>query len=155
MPQLPATTLVTPWDTFIAMSGVASTALSSWVWSSMKPGATARPEASSVSSARQAVRSPIAAMRSPSTAMSPLRAGAPVPSIRRAPRISRWQRAMAAIYSRLSSSSMKPAMTFRPLDQKSGSVASRPKGASSSLWRLVPPALSISMYFSAKPASAF
>ena len=53
-----------------------------------------------------------------------------------------------------SSSSMKPAMTDRPLRQKAGSVASRPNGASSSEWCLVPPADSMAKYFSWKPASA-
>ena len=46
MPQLPTTTVVTPWLTFIAMSGVFRRARSSWVWTSMKPGATTLPAAS-------------------------------------------------------------------------------------------------------------
>ena len=45
-PQLPVTTDVTPWLTFGVMSGPDSTARSSWVWASMNPGATTRPEAS-------------------------------------------------------------------------------------------------------------
>ena len=53
-----------------------------------------------------------------------------------------------------SSSSMKPAITSRPRFQKRGSEASRPKGASSSLWRSVPPARSRSRYFSAKSGTA-
>lgn len=54
-----------------------------------------------------------------------------------------------------SNSSMRPSTTERPIDQKSGSVASRPKGASSSRWCLVPPASSRAKYFSAKPPGAF
>ncbi len=50
-----------------------------------------------------------------------------------------------------SSSSMKPAIMLRPLSQKVGSLASSPKGASSSLWCLEPPAESMSKYFSWKP----
>ena len=46
-----------------------------------------------------------------------------------------------------SSSSMKPAMTSRPRPQKPGSVASSPKGASSSLCLSVPPARSMAKYF--------
>ena len=42
------------------------------------------------------------------------------------------------------SSSIRPEITLSPLSQKSGSVASRPKGASSSLCRFVPPARSMS-----------
>src|ERR1700758_3253979 len=52
------------------------------------------------------------------------------------------------------SSSMNPPTTPRPLAQKAGSAASRPKGASSSLCRLVPPARSMSRYFAAKPCEA-
>src|SRR5262245_5031588 len=43
-----------------------------------------------------------------------------------------------------SSSSIKPRITPRPLDQKAGSEASRPKGARSSLCRFEPPARSMS-----------
>ena len=47
-----------------------------------------------------------------------------------------------------SSSSIRPLITPRPICQKAGSEASRPKGASSSEWCLVPPAFSMSKYFS-------
>jgi Domain of unknown function (DUF4389) len=47
-----------------------------------------------------------------------------------------------------SSSSMKPAIIDRPLSQNFGSLASRPKGASSSLWCIDPPAFSMAKYFS-------
>ena len=43
----------------------------------------------------------------------------------------------------VSSSSMKRSITESPCCQKAGSLASRPKGARSSLWRSVPPAASI------------
>jgi len=46
-----------------------------------------------------------------------------------------------------SSSSMKPEIMFSPLSQNAGSLASRPKGASNSLWCLEPPARSMSKYF--------
>ncbi len=49
---------------------------------------------------------------------------------------------------------MKPDTTPRPFDQKAGSAALSPNGASNSLCRLVPPAFSMSRYFSAKPALA-
>jgi hypothetical protein len=52
-----------------------------------------------------------------------------------------------------SSSEMKPSSTERPFCQKDGSVASRPNGASSSEWCLVPPAFSSAKYFSWKPLS--
>ena len=47
---------------------------------------------------------------------------------------------------------MKPEITSSPFCQNCGSEASSPNGASSSLCRFVPPAFSISRYFSAKPA---
>lgn len=47
-----------------------------------------------------------------------------------------------------SSSSMKPSIIDRPLSQKVGSLASSPKGASSSLWCIDPPARSMSKYLS-------
>ena len=46
MPQLPATTVVTPWLTFGAMSGDESISRSSCVCASMKPGAAILPVAS-------------------------------------------------------------------------------------------------------------
>jgi hypothetical protein len=50
-----------------------------------------------------------------------------------------------------SSSSIIETMSPSPLPQNFGSVASSPKGASSSLWCFDPPASSISKYFSWKP----
>ena len=56
---------------------------------------------------------------------------------------------------RVSSSSMKLSSSPRPCRQKLGSRASRPKGASSSWWRSVPPAPSISRYLPAKSSPLF
>lgn len=55
--------------------------------------------------------------------------------------------------SRASSSSIIPEIIDRPLSQNFGSLASRPNGASSSLWCLEPPARSISKYFSSNPSA--
>ena len=43
MPQLPVITVVTPWLILHSISGSLSSARSSWVWVSTKPGASARP----------------------------------------------------------------------------------------------------------------
>ena len=43
MPQLPVMTVVTPWLILHSISGSLSSARSSWVWVSTKPGASARP----------------------------------------------------------------------------------------------------------------
>ena len=80
-PQLPQTTVVTPWLAFIAMPGFSISAVSSWVCTSMKPGATIRPAASNSLSPRNVPGSPTAAMRSLLIATSALRRGAPVPSM--------------------------------------------------------------------------
>src|SRR5688572_23358093 len=87
MPQLPTTTLVTPWLVLFAMSPISS-ARSSWVCTSMKPGASARPRASTVSRALQFRRSPITRILSPVTARSPTIGGPPAPSNR----VARWIR---------------------------------------------------------------
>ncbi len=60
-------------------------------WMSMKPGASARPRRS-ISSAPAGRRGPIAEMRSPVTAMSSSRPGAPLPSKTVAPRSTRSAR---------------------------------------------------------------
>ena len=66
MPQLPTTTVVTPCDILHSMhAGPHSTARSSCVCASMKPGASALPVATISRSALPAPRSPTAAMRSP------------------------------------------------------------------------------------------
>ena len=88
MPQLPPITVVTPWLTLGAMAPSDSMARSSWVWASMKPGASTRPRAST--SARRARRPGRHADDAPSsTATSPSKRGAPVPSTISAPRINR------------------------------------------------------------------
>ena len=77
-PQLPATTVVTPWYEEGLSSGSQKTWASKWVWMSMKPGATAQPEASS---SRAPVRwGPIASMTPPVMATSARWPGPPVPS---------------------------------------------------------------------------
>jgi hypothetical protein len=89
MPQLPATTVVTPCDTLKLMSGCASSAWSSCVCASMKPGATMRPRASSERAVERPSRSPTAAMRPPAMPTSASKRGARVPSTTVPPRISR------------------------------------------------------------------
>ena len=71
IPQFPATTVVMPWLTLGAMSGLDSSRRSSWVWASMKPGAAIRPPRSISVLPREPARSPIRAMRSPRMPMSP------------------------------------------------------------------------------------
>src|SRR5450830_986483 len=86
-PQLPPMMVVTPWLTLGAMSGLDSMRRSSWVCASMKPGAAMRPARSISTSPRSFERSPIRAMRSPRTPISPVKRGAPVPSTMLALRI--------------------------------------------------------------------
>jgi CDGSH-type Zn-finger protein len=93
MPQLPTTTVETPWLILHSMqAGPHSTARSSCVCASMKPGATAFPVAITSRSAEYAPRSPTATMRSPVTPTSPLVRAAPVPSKMVASRRIRSQR---------------------------------------------------------------
>ena len=47
-PQLPETTVVTPWLPSASSTGRRAAARSSWVWASMKPGATTWPAASTL-----------------------------------------------------------------------------------------------------------
>ena len=95
MPQLPTTTVVTPWEDLQSMhSGPQRTARSSWVWASIKPGATALPVAMISRSAEAEPRSPTPLMRSLVTAISALRRGAPVPSKMVASRMIRSQRSI-------------------------------------------------------------
>jgi hypothetical protein len=89
IPQLPTITVVTPWLTLGVILGVARTAWSSWVCTSMKPGATTRPATSiSVTAGRSRGRSGLesAATRPSASARSAGRAGAPVPSTTWPPR---------------------------------------------------------------------
>ena len=79
-PQLPHTTVVTPWLAFIAMVGLSISAVSSWVCTSMKPGATTLPVASISLSPRSVPGASIATMRSPFTATSAANSFLPVPS---------------------------------------------------------------------------
>ena len=90
MPQLPAITVVTPCETLKSMSGCASSAWSSWVCESMKPGATMQAGGiDACASALAPARSPMAAMRPSRTATSASKRGALVPSMTVPPRISR------------------------------------------------------------------
>jgi hypothetical protein len=87
-PQLPTTTVVTPWLVLhVVQLGPQRTARSSCVWLSMKPGATARPVAITSRSALQPPKSPTPTIRSPLIPRSPVRRGAPEPSIRVASRM--------------------------------------------------------------------
>ena len=81
MPQLPATTVVTPWLTFGAISGADSIRRSSCVCASMKPGATIFPPRRSRLLARAPASSPMRAIGPPDTATSAANRGARVPSI--------------------------------------------------------------------------
>ena len=65
------------------------------------------------------------------------------------------ENAIMVPHSIASSSAIMPSIMPRPICQKAGSVASRPKGFSSSAWCLVPPAESIARYRSANPSWAF
>ncbi len=86
MPQLPTITVVTPWLTLGAMSGAASSRRSSCVCTSMNPGATTSPRASTTRAAGSAPSAPTAVMRPPLTATSAARRGPPVPSMTVPPR---------------------------------------------------------------------
>ena len=80
MPQLPITTEVTPCQHDDDISGSQPIWASRWECRSTKPGVTVRPSASMTRPAPPASTSPTAVIRSPSTATSARRAGAPVPS---------------------------------------------------------------------------
>ena len=88
LPQLPATIDVTPIRTKFSARGV-SVMSSAWVCTSMNPGATTRPEASTVSRAVARSRAPTAPMRPSPTPTSARTAGRPDPSTTVPPRISR------------------------------------------------------------------
>jgi hypothetical protein len=81
MPQLPAITVVTPCETLKSMPGCDSSAWSSCVCESMKPGATIRPVASMVRAALAPARSPTAEMRPSLMPTSASKRGALVPSM--------------------------------------------------------------------------
>ena len=84
-PQLPATTVVTPWYDEGLRSGSQNTWASKWVWMSMKPGATAQPDASN--SIVPSSPTPISSITPPETATSATRPGSPLPSKTVPPRI--------------------------------------------------------------------
>ena len=89
MPQLPATTVVTPWLTFGAMSGDESIRRSSCVCASMKPGATILPVRVDLRLAFPLQRCRCAEIFPAETPMSAWKRGARVPSITVALRITR------------------------------------------------------------------
>src|SRR5258705_8709666 len=80
-PQLPTTSVVTPWRIFDSARRLSQRRQSECECMSMKPGVTVRPAASMVRPAGSAERSPTAVTRSPVTPTSARRAGAPVPSM--------------------------------------------------------------------------
>jgi hypothetical protein len=86
-PQLPATTVVTPWYDDGLSSGSQNTCASKWVWMSMKPGATAHPDAST--STVPSSFGPISSINPRVMATSAIRPGSPVPSKTVPPRITR------------------------------------------------------------------
>src|SRR5207247_260125 len=87
---------VTPCITLKGMTGSRRTAKSSWLCTSMKPGLTAMPRAST-SVLPRSVTVPTAAIFSPDTATSARTPGTPVPSNTVPPRITRSNVAMASL----------------------------------------------------------
>ena len=79
-PQFPATTVVTPWLTFGAMSGAESISRSSCVCASMKPGAAILPQAS-ISISPFSFNFPIREIFPEETPTSAAKRGARVPSM--------------------------------------------------------------------------
>src|SRR5262245_31749847 len=88
MPQFPATTVVTPWLTFGAISGDESIRRSSCVCASMKPGAAILP-AASISFLPFSLTFPMRAIFPARTAISAWKRGLRVPSITTALRMTR------------------------------------------------------------------
>src|SRR6266545_5839640 len=79
-PQLPTTSVVTPWRILDSARRLAKSRQSECECMSMKPGATVSPAASTVCPAGSRERSPTALMLSPVIATSAREDGAPVPS---------------------------------------------------------------------------
>ena len=80
LPQLPLKTVVTPWRTTLSASGFTSSEKSLWLWTSIIPGDTTRPSASTTSSKSPGSRFPTRVILSPLMATSPVNQGLPVPS---------------------------------------------------------------------------
>src|ERR1035438_3805490 len=87
MPQLPTITVVMPWDIFGFIAGARITLISSWVCTSIKPGASASPSASTTTRVRNPREGPMARIRSPHNATSITSEPGPLPSITLALRI--------------------------------------------------------------------
>ncbi len=81
-PQLPTSSVVTPWATALSAAGSMTSVRSEWLWMSMKPGvddaATGIDLAGGLAAAE--IRLPIATIRSPRMPTSPRTPGAPEPS---------------------------------------------------------------------------
>src|SRR5215831_14435151 len=88
MPQLPTITVVTPWLILGRASGAESTIRSSWVCTSMNPGATTLPATSMTWAPSLASPGSIATIRPSSMRTSASNRSAPVPSITVPPRSS-------------------------------------------------------------------
>ena len=89
-PSTPTSSVVIPWAVWVAASGIWKTCRSEWLCRSMNPGATTLPRASITRSPARGWRPGATdTMRSPSNRTSARRAGVPVPSINRPPRIRR------------------------------------------------------------------
>src|SRR5260221_5198264 len=80
-PQFPAITVVTPWLIFGVMPSADNRAPSSWVCASMNPGARILPPTSMSLAAAADRKLPMAAILPASTATSPAKRAAPVPSM--------------------------------------------------------------------------
>ena len=88
-PSWPTTSSVTPWLTLAVWSGLTSSCRSEWACMSMKPGESTRPAASTVRSAEGVAESVWMPVTRPSATVTCAGyAGAPVPSITSASRIS-------------------------------------------------------------------
>ena len=80
---------MTPWVTEPQISPFPRRAVSEWTWTSMNPGETMRPVASTTSAAAASGSVPTATIRSPRTPTSAATGGEPLPSTTVPPRISR------------------------------------------------------------------
>src|SRR5262245_36798351 len=84
-PQLPTTSVVTPWRILDSARRLAQSRQSEWVCTSMNPGVTMRPAASMIRPAGSCARSPMAAIVASLIPTSARRPTAPVPSTTRLP----------------------------------------------------------------------
>ena len=80
LPSGPPIAVVTPWRVRFSASGTENSPRVPWLWMSMNPGTTASPSTSRRRPAAQALRSPMAEMRSPSIPTSATTGSEPRPS---------------------------------------------------------------------------